>query len=135
VIAAQIGAALKAKLAALSFSPEIPVAWPGRDFDPAGLDKYLVAAIENAPNERLGIKAMHRRAGSLIVTVCSRMNRGSGQGDGIADAVADHFPCDLRLDLSGGSRLRVTTAPSVRGGYQDGGTWRTPVVIPFEVLS
>ena len=130
--AAAIGAALKARLAALSFSPAIPVAWQNKDYTPTG-ERFLAAEILPAPNERATIGGAHRRSGSLIVTVASRPNNGSGEGDGLADAVAAHFPHDLVLATTAG-RVRITAAPSVRGGFIDGGYWRTPVIIPWEVL-
>ena len=134
MIAAQIGAALKARLAALTFSPALPVGWPNRDFAPNG--DHLTAAIVPAEAQRLGVKAMHRFAGTMVVTVCAQNTRnGSGENDGKADAVAAHFPADLTLTLSGGLRLRITAAPSVREGFIDAGYWRTPVLIPFEVLA
>lgn len=141
MIASQIGAALKARLSSLTFTPALPVGWPNRDFVPSG--DHLTVAIVPAEAERLGVKAMHRFAGSMVVTVCLQRGGavqgsaggGSGRGDGIADAVAAHFPADLRLSLSGGGTLRITQAPSVREGFIDAGYWRTPVLIPFEVLT
>lgn len=133
MIASQIGAALKAHLAELTFTPALPVAWPNRDFTPDG--DHLTAAIVPAEAERLGVKAMHRFAGSMVITVCSRGGRGSGEGDGKADAVAQHFAADTRLTLSGGGTLRITQAPSVREGFIDAGYWRTPIIVPFEVLT
>lgn len=132
MIAAAIGTALKAKLAALTFSPVIPVAWSNRDFVPTG-ERFLAAEIVPAPVQRLTIRGANRFAGALVVTVASKGGKGSGEGDGIADAVAAHFPADLVLTTSGG-RLRVTATPSVRQGYLDGAYWRTPVTVPFEVL-
>ena len=132
--AAQIGAAIKARLDLLAFNPAIPVAWPNRDFTPDG-SRYLAAMIEAAPNRRLTIGGRHRYSGSMIVRACIPLNGGSGQGDGVADAIAAHFPADLSITLSGGSVLRVPEAPSVRGGYRDDGYWHTPVIIPFEVLT
>lgn len=133
MIAAQIGAALKARLATLAFSPAIPVGWPNRDFVPTG--DHMTVAIVPAESQRLGVTAMHRFAGSMVVTVCTAGGKGSGEGDGKADAVAAHFAADLRLPLSGGNTLRITQAPSVREGFIDKGYWRTPVTIPFEVLT
>lgn len=127
--AAEIGAALKARLAALTFTPAIPVAWPNKDFVPTG-ERFLVAQIVRAPAERIGIKARARMTGSLVVTVASRTGNGSGEADGLADAVAAHFPADLKL-----GDLRITAAPSVRDGFADAGYWRTPVVVPFEALT
>lgn len=131
--AAAIGAALKARLGTLSFAPAIPIAWPNKDFTPTG-DRFLQATIVRAPNQRVTIRAQHRRSGSLVVTVASRVNNGSGEGDGLADAVAAHFPADLML-AAGANRLRITEDPSIRDGFLDGAFWRTPVVIPFEVLA
>lgn len=133
MIASEIGAALKARLAALTFSPAIPISWPNRDFAPGGT-RYLAAQIEGIPNQRLTIGGAHRIAGTLLVSVVIPAGGGSGEADGIADAVAAHFPCDLRLSLSSAT-LRVISAPSVRTGYRDGAYWRVPVVISFEVLT
>lgn len=133
MIASQVGAALKARLAALTFNPVIPVAWPNKDFTPTG-ERFLSAAIVRAPNQRLTITAEHRMSGSLVVTVCSKAGVGSGEGDGIADAVGAWFPADMVLTLSNGSRLRITAAPSVRDGFLDAGYWRTPVIVPFEAM-
>lgn len=133
MIAAQIGAALKARLSALTFSPTIPVAWPNRDFTPSG-EKYLTAKIITAPVQRLTVSGEHAFTGSLVVVVCTKVNKGSGEADGIADAVAAWFPADLAMTLSGGAKLRITAAPSVRDGYQDAGYWLTPVTIPFRVM-
>lgn len=128
--AAATHAAIKARIEALAatFSPAIPVAWPNRDYQPTG-DRFLQVAIVPAPNQRMTLDALHRRAGSVVITIASKVNTGSGEGDGIADAVAAYFPADLRF-----SGVRVTSAPSIRDGMQDGGFWRTPVVIPFETL-
>jgi hypothetical protein len=132
--AAATHAAIKAKVdtVAASFSPAIPVAWPNRNYQPTA-DRFMQVAIIPAPAQRMTIDAMHRRAGSLVVTIASLTGIGSGEGDGLADAVADQFPADLRLPLVTGA-VRVTAAPSIRDGFLDGGFWRTPVVIPFEVL-
>lgn len=126
--ASTIHAALKARIEALTFSPAIPVAWPNKDYTPNG-ERFLQVTILPAPNQRMTIDALHRRSGSVIITVASRVNNGSGEGDGLADAVAAHFPADLKL-----GSVRITASPSIREGFPDGGYWRTPVVIPFEAL-
>lgn len=125
-------AAIKARIEALTFSPAIPVAWPNKDFTPTG-DRFMQVAIVPAPVQRMTLDALHRRAGSIVITVASKPNNGSGEGDGLADAVAAHFPADLRLPAGSGV-VRITATPSIREGFKDGGFWRTPVVIPFEVL-
>lgn len=132
MIAADIGAALKAHLAALVFSPTIPVAWPNRDFTPTG-ERFLAAQIDGLPNDRLTISGTHRVSGVLTVGAVIPAGGGTGQADGIADAVAEHFPCDLRLTIASGA-VRITQVPSVRGGYRDGAYWRVPVTIPFEAF-
>ena len=131
--AAPIGAALKARLDAMHFNPAMPIAWPNRKYVPDG-SRHLVAEIIRAPKDRLTIADHHRTAGSLVVTVVTPVNNGSGEADSLADAVAAHFPTDLRISLTGGGSIRVTAAPSARDGFRDGAYWRTPLTIPFEVL-
>lgn len=126
--AAATHAAIKARIEALSFNPAIPIAWPNKDYTPTG-ERFLQVAIVPAPAQRMTIDALHRRAGSIVITVASKANNGSGEGDGLADAVAAHFPADLRF-----SGIRITASPSIREGFIDGAFWRTPVVIPYEVL-
>lgn len=128
---AEIGAAIKTRIASLTFSPAMPVAWPNKDYTPAG-ERFLQVQILPAPNTRLTLGGRHRLAGSIILTVASKPGNGSGEGDGLADAVAAHFPCDLVL-TAGDHRLRITEAPSIRDGFLDNGFWRTPVVIPYEL--
>ena len=128
-----IGAALKARLAALTFAQPIPIAWPGKDFTPSG--RFIAAQIDGLPNERLTIGTHHRFAGVFLLVVAIEAGRGTGEADGIADAICAHFPCDLTLTLSNGAGLRITSTPSVRGGYLDGAWWRVPVSAPFEVLT
>ena len=127
--AAATHAAIKARIEALAatFSPAIPVAWQNRDYTPSG--RFMQVAIIPAPNQRMTLDALHRRAGSVVITIASPTNAGSGEGDGLADAVAAYFPADLRF-----SGLRITASPSIREGFLDGLFWRTPVVVPFEVL-
>ena len=130
--AAATHAAIKARIEALTFSPTIPVAWPNKDDQPTG-ERFLQVAIVPAPAQRMTIDALHRRAGSVVITVASRPNVGSGEGDGVADGVAAHFPADLKLPVGSGA-VRITASPSIREGFLEGGFWRTPVVIPFECL-
>jgi Bacteriophage related domain of unknown function len=139
VTAAATHAAIKSQVETLaaSFAPPIPVAWPNKDFQPGSFtpqaERFLQVAIIPAPPQRMTLDALHRRAGSVVITVASRPNNGSGEGDGLADAVAAAFPADLRFTAGNGA-VRITAAPSIREGLIDGGFWRTPVVIPFEVL-
>lgn len=133
MIASEIGAALKGRLSTLTFSPPIGVAAPNRDYVPDG-KRHIAVEILHAPNDRLTLSGNHRHSGTCVVTVAIPTGGGSGEADGIADAVAAHFPCDLAMPLPGGGAVRVTAAPSVRGGFRDGPFWRTPVAIPFEVL-
>ena len=130
--AAATHAAIKSHIEDLTFSPAIPIAWQNKDFVPDG-NRFLKVTIIPAPVQRLGVAVMHRRAGSVAITVASRVNNGSGEGDGLADAVAAHFPADLKL-TAGTKRLRITADPSIRDGFREAGYWHTPVVIPFEVL-
>ena len=122
---------LKSRLGTLVFTPAIPIAWPNRDFAADG-DRFLTVAFVRAENDRIGIKgAMARRYGSMVVTVCSKTNAGTGEGESLADAIAAHFGADLFL----AGLVRITAQPTVKDAYLDGKFWRTPVVIPYEALS
>lgn len=133
MIAAEIGAALKAHMAAMSFSPAIPIAWPGRDYEPDGT-RFLAVQIEGLPNQRVTIGGTSRITGFVAVNVAIPAGKGTGEADGIADAVAAHFPADWR-DVLPSATLRITATPSIRGGYKDGAYWRVPVTIPFEAYA
>lgn len=129
----EIGKALKDRLAAMNFTPPVPVIWPNRDAQP-NADRFLSVVMVRAENQRLTLRSHHRFSGSLVVTVASRSGNGSAEGEGIADAVAAHFPADLRLPMSDAT-LRITATPSIREGFVDAGYWRTPLTIPFEVMA
>lgn len=132
-----IKTALKDRLIALTFTPSMPIAWPNRDFTKPKEDfdnRWLEAVFVTAPVQRLTIRARHRRSGSMVVTVASRVNKGSAEGEGLADAIVAHFPADLRL-TAGANRIRITADPSVRDGFLDGDYWRTPVIIPWEIIA
>lgn len=118
-------------LAADGFSPAIPVAWENRDYVPSG--RFIQATIIPAPNERLTIRGQHRVSGSLSLVVATKTDKGTGEGLGIADALAAAFPCDLKLTTTD-KTIRITAQPSIRQAFQDGGWWRTPVIIPFETI-
>jgi hypothetical protein len=130
---AAITAAMKSHMADLQFSPAIPVAWPNRDFDPSNAARFLVVQFVRADNERVAISTKHRYYGSMVVTVFSRTDRGSGEADGLADGVAAHFPADLRIPFNDGT-IRISDAPSIKDGFLENGRWRTPVVVKYEVL-
>jgi hypothetical protein len=129
-----ISDALKARMASLTFSPAIPIGWPNRDFTPPADGRFMVFSIVRAENERLSIGSVTRFSGSVVVNIATTSNAGSGEGDSLADAVANHFPVNLVLPITGG-KVRVTRRPTVREGYEDAGKWRTPVIIPFEAVA
>lgn len=128
-----IGDALKAQIDGLSFNPAIPVAYPNRDFTPPA-DRWILASIERAENGRVDLGDGTRFSGSVVLIVCTKPNKGSGEGEDLADAIATAFQANIALPIVGGGHVRVTARPSVRSGYLDGGWWRTPVVVPFAAL-
>lgn len=130
-----ISDALKAHMAALTFSPAIPIGWPNRDITPpVDGSRYMVFSIVRAASQRTTIGGGNRWSGSIVVNIATPPGKGSGAGDSLADAVAAHFPADLAL-AAGDNRLRITGTPYAREGYADAGMWRTPLVIPFEVMT
>jgi hypothetical protein len=131
VTLAQIGAALKSRFATLG---GLPVAWPNVDFKPA-LTGYIAFSIEHAPVTRLGFGTWRRHGGTIVATIATGPQTGSGAGDAAADSILALFAADTLIALPSGDNLRITDTPSVRGGYRDDAYWRTPITIPFEVLS
>lgn len=134
-MSAPIHAALKARLTvvAASFSPAIPVAWENRDYSPNG-ERFMAADIVPAPNQRLTIGGKHREAGTLAITLATALGKGSGEAAGIADAIAAGFPSETLITAANDKSIRITVTPTARQGFADGGYWRTPILIPYEVI-
>ena len=129
-----IEAAVFARVAALSLSPAMPVAWPNAAFNPPPAGYLRVSHIPNI-NRRLfiGSDGPHQRLGLLQISVFVPLNEGASKATEIADAVAAHFPPDLRM-RSGGVTVRVERAPEIAQGMPDDTYWHVPVVVRYQAI-
>jgi hypothetical protein len=137
-VESQITEALLQRLAALTLSPALQVAWPNIDFpgkNPDGSPKvkpetYLEARQLRAGTEALGISAWNDHAGIFQVDVVYSKQDGAIKATQIADAVAAHFPRNLRL-ANGSIVVRIDEPPQVAAPVPDAPYTRTPVSIRY----
>jgi len=109
-----------------------PIAWPNEDF--SSEPPYLELNVLHNDTTRLTIDQFNRRPVIAQVTVNWALNSGTSQANDLADAIADHFPTDLRMPVTSGT-LRVTKAPVAGQGFADKAAWRIPVSIYMETLT
>lgn len=136
-IQSEIEAALFARVAAFTFSPAIPVAWPNvsMTLKPA---RYL--RVNHIPNTSrrlfVGSSAPHQRLGLLQVDVFTQLNQGTSAATEIAGLIAAHFPADLRLTIGSPLKIvgRVTKAADVGPALPDDTHWMVPMTVYYEAL-
>lgn len=134
-IETQIWLALKARVAALTLSPALPVAWPNEDFIKPITGYLRVTHVPNV-NRRLfiGSTEPHQRIGLLQVDVFSRKNQDASVAAEIAGQVAAWFPTDLRMTY-GTVSVRVTKAPDVAQAIADDTHWLAPTSVEYECFA
>ena len=126
-MAADIRAALIAHMEA--FPTDWPIAWENEPLAPsvAGyLDVQLFLSTTQRQYVELG-GGTHVTLGFLQVAVMAPLNASAVPATEMADAIAAHFPADLRL-----GPVRITQKPHVAGGIRDGGFYRLPITIEFQ---
>lgn len=132
----KIADALLRKLAALTFSPAIRVAYPNIPFTPNGTEAYLEAAL--IPNENTRVCIGHddpvQRQGLLQVTVVAPSAGGVIAPMDIAGAVVAHFASGTRIDAGTGIDLEISEQPSVTQ-FRDESALRVPVTIPYRAFA
>lgn len=125
-------AALKARLATLS---GIPKAWPNQGFDPAapGNLPYIACAIIRAGTSDDTLDGESPIvAGRLIASVVVASGTGEARANEIAEQIADLFPMGEKIEAPGAT-TQITQPPHIREGMADGGYWRVPVSVPFQI--
>lgn len=138
--------ALRARIASLTLSPTLPIAWPNEPFTPpatGGIPQpYL--AVDYLPNVTASpfladdSTDMHR--GILQISVCHRLALGTPQGETapreVAGQVAAHFPRGLNL-FSGGVKVKLYKRPDIGAGVKDNDRQRyvLPVSISYEAFA
>lgn len=126
----EFGAALGARLATLSGSPAI--SWPGIDFDPPadGSGFYEVTLFRNQPVRAGRIAPLHTYPGIYQVAVVWPKGRGP-EADEAAQAVADLFPADLKLDLATDGYVKVSRDAQIVNGISTERGWEVVVSVFF----
>lgn len=129
----EIMAALYARLASYVASPVLPVAWPNVAFTPPANQRYIRAAFvpNMAARALIDSDGPHQHFGLLQVSVMWTKGQGEAAPRQIAGAIADHFPCDLKL-RSGGLTVRITKRPDVRDLIVEDAAIQIPVMIDWE---
>lgn len=133
-IESQITEALLQRLAALTLSPALPVAYPNTAFTPPTSGPYLEAHQLRAETRPIGISAWDERPGIFQVDVVYKAQDGVIKPTEIADKVADWFKRGTRL-TNGAVRVDIDTAPSIAAPIVDAPYIRTPVSIRYRVFT
>jgi hypothetical protein len=111
---------------------DLPIDYPGTPFTPPEGDYIRVTHIRNEP-ERWGLLGSSPMdyAGILWIDLFRRVSAGTWQvtSDALAEAIADHFPRDLRL--TSGSTQVIVYKTFLDLGEKDPNTthWRTAIKV------
>lgn len=119
-VEAQITEALFIRLAALTLSPALPVAYPDVAFTPPAGGQWIEVAVLRARTQGVGISAWDEHAGIFQVTVVTPKSPAGGTKTPtqIADAVAAWFPRGTRL-INGSVQVDVYEKPAIASFYID----------------
>lgn len=133
-VESQITEALLARLATLTLSPVLPVAYPNAAFTPPASGPYLAAHPPlRAETQGIGISAWNEHAGVFQVDVVYRTQDGVIKPTQIADAVAAHFARGTRL-ANGAVHVRIDEPPSIAAPVTVAPDHRTPVSIRYRTF-
>jgi hypothetical protein len=127
-----IETALFERVASLSLSPVLPVAWPNVPFTKPDNGYLRVNHIPNT-SQRLfiGSSDPHRAMGILQLDVFKPKNEGPSFALAAASAVAEWFGTDLKM-RHGEVTVRVTKEPDIVAAMPDDTHWMVPVVVQYE---
>ena len=131
---AVILAALLDHLGTLTFSPAMPIAYPGVLFPLAGQqkpDNYLQVSFLPNRTDTLSVgqgSQMHQ--GLLQVSVYWKAGVGYVKPLDVADRIIRHFAKGTRL-VSNGVKIQIDNKPWVAGPLQEGDRVQFPTTIPY----
>lgn len=129
---ADIQQALFARVATLTTSPPLPVAWPEHDkgFTPPASGKYLrVDFFANRPRWE-GMASGRVDQGLLQITVVWPKGKGLDAPAQIADAIIAHFPL-AHVMRHGSAAVKVSGQPWVASPLSETDKLSVPVTIPW----
>jgi len=134
--------ALRARVASLSLSPALQVAWPKEAFTPPQSGSppkpqpYL--EVSHLPNSNIphGVAddATYQRQGILQITLKSHtaLNHAEAVQAEIVGKIVEHFPVGQRMTY-GDVMLKVEKTPDVASSFRDDTDpyWQTPVSVRY----
>lgn len=132
----KIAEALFGRVASLSFSPAIPVAYPEKPFTPPKKATWIEATLFDLPAVALALAddGTNSLTGLLQVTVCADQGKGDAYSRDIAGQIVAHFARGTRM-TAGGILVRVSGPPSMASRYADPPWSRLPVTIRFQAFA
>jgi len=133
---AGIADALLYHLSLFSYSPAIPVAYPGIKYTPTPDATYIEAHFFTTPTDRLFMttNAPHEHGGLLQLSLRTKLGLGDIASRIIAAAVLSHFAEDVPIDRNS-VRVRVLGRGTAAAGRQDGAWWHTPITIRWRCFA
>lgn len=134
-IEAQITEALLTRLAALTLSSPLQVAWPNVPFPATPTtdrpDTYLQASVLRAQTQGVGIAAWDEHAGILQVDVLYKSADGEIKPLNVAGAIATWFGRGTRM-VNGSVQVDVYEKPSIASSISNGdGYSKFPVSVRY----
>lgn len=124
--------ALMARLATLTLSPALPVAWPNVDYTPPAAGYLRVTHAPNTATQvTLGTEGKNRHIGIFQVDVMLPIIIGISTPMEKAGAVAAHFKRGTVLTKDGIS-VRITRPPEIRPALQSLPYIQVPVIIRYQ---
>lgn len=122
------------RLSALTLSPALSIALPGKPFTPDAAAGYL--RVTHLPNRAeqvtLGSDGYNQHRGIFQVDVLQPASAGIVVAAEIAGAVAAHFKRGTNITREG-ALIRVTAPPSIAQALQSAPFIQIPVSIPWAV--
>lgn len=126
--------ALRSRIESIPLSPLPPRAYPASTYSPTGAAYLSIGGVSIDPQRVFIGRGAHERNGTLGITYIAPLGQDSSVYTQIAGLIAAHFPDDLKIRY-GDICLRVTSYPTIPGGYREGGYWHEPVTIPWQVMA
>lgn len=145
-VEAKIEAALFTRVASISLTPALAIAWDGVNFpglDAQGRAKPKPASylrVDHDPDDPqrplIASNSQHRYSGRLALSLMLEIGStgiSSTASREIAATIADYFPVDDELEFEGVA-VRVMKRPHVVNGYRDDSDerWRIPIIVQYE---
>src|SRR5690349_358560 len=131
-IQSSIEMALFTRMASLTLSPALPIAWPNVSFSPPTTGYLRVTHVPNiARRIFLNGSDPHQRLGLLQLDVFQPLNKGASAATELAGKVAEWFPADLKM-ATGAVTVRVTKASDIAQAIADDAFWFVPVTCQYE---